>query len=41
VSALIDFLLHSDQHLTEFIATYGRWVYGILFAIVFAKRGSW
>jgi membrane-associated protein len=39
VSTLIDFLLHSDQHLTEFIATYGRWVYGILFAIVFAETG--
>jgi membrane-associated protein len=39
VSTLIDFLLHSDRHLTEFIATYGRWVYGILFAIVFAETG--
>jgi membrane-associated protein len=39
VSTLIDFLLHSDQHLTDFIATYGRWVYGILFAIVFAETG--
>jgi membrane-associated protein len=39
VSTLIDFLLHSDKHLTDFIATYGRWVYGILFAIVFAETG--
>jgi membrane-associated protein len=39
VSTLIDFLLHSDQHLTDFIATYGRWVYGILFTIVFAETG--
>jgi len=39
VSTLIDFLLHSDQHLTDFIVTYGRWVYGILFAIVFAETG--
>jgi membrane-associated protein len=39
VSTLIDFLLHSDQHLTDFIATYGRWVYGILFAIIFAETG--
>ena len=39
MSTLIDFLLHSDQHLTDFIATYGRWVYGILFAIVFAETG--
>jgi membrane-associated protein len=39
VSTLIDFLLHSDQHLTDFIAAYGRWVYGILFAIIFAETG--
>jgi membrane-associated protein len=39
VSTLIDFLLHSDQHLADFITTYGRWVYGILFAIVFAETG--
>jgi membrane-associated protein len=39
VSTLIDFLLHSDKHLTDFIVTYGRWVYGILFAIVFAETG--
>jgi len=39
VSALIDFLLHSDQHLLDFIVTYGRWVYGIIFAIVFAETG--
>jgi membrane-associated protein len=39
VSTLIDFLLHSDQHLTDFIAAYGRWVYGLLFAIVFAETG--
>jgi membrane-associated protein len=39
VSTLINFLLHSDQHLTDFIVTYGRWVYGILFAIIFAETG--
>ena len=39
MSTLIDFLLHSDQHITDFIVTYGRWVYGILFAIVFAETG--
>jgi membrane-associated protein len=39
VSSLIDFLLHSDQHITDFIVNYGRWVYGILFAIVFAETG--
>ena len=35
----IDFLLHSDKKLLELVATYGSWVYGILFAIVFAETG--
>jgi membrane-associated protein len=35
----IDFLLHSDKRLLELVATYGSWVYGILFAIVFAETG--
>jgi len=36
---VIDFLLHFDKHLAEFVATYGVWVYGFLFAIVFAETG--
>jgi membrane-associated protein len=36
---VVDFLLHSDRHLLEFIGRYGSWVYGILFAIVFAETG--
>jgi membrane-associated protein len=36
---VIDFLLHSDRHLLDFVARYGSWVYGILFAIVFAETG--
>ena len=36
---MLDFLLHFDKHLLEFVATYGRWVYGILFAIIFAETG--
>jgi membrane-associated protein len=36
---LIDLLLHSDKKLLELVATYGAWVYGILFAIVFAETG--
>jgi membrane-associated protein len=36
---VIDFILHSDTHLSELIATYGPWVYGVLFAIVFAETG--
>jgi membrane-associated protein len=36
---IVDFLLHSDRHLLEFVGRYGAWVYGILFAIVFAETG--
>jgi membrane-associated protein len=36
---VVDFILHSDKHLLEFVATYGVWVYGLLFAIVFAETG--
>ena len=36
---MIDFILHFDKHLLEFVSIYGTWVYGILFAIVFAETG--
>jgi membrane-associated protein len=36
---VIDFILHFDKHLLEFVRLYGTWVYGILFAIVFAETG--
>jgi membrane-associated protein len=36
---VVDFLLHSDRHLLEFVTAYGPWVYAILFAIVFAETG--
>jgi membrane-associated protein len=36
---LLDLLLHFDRHLAEFVATYGAWVYGLLFLIVFAETG--
>ena len=36
---MIDFLLHFDKHLLEFVRLYGTWVYWILFAIVFAETG--
>jgi membrane-associated protein len=35
----VNFVLHFDKHLLEFIRLYGVWVYGILFAIVFAETG--
>ena len=36
---IIDFILHVDQHLAEFVANYGLWIYGILFLIVFVETG--
>ena len=39
MSHFLDFLLHIDVHLLEFVQQYGRWVYGILFVIVFAETG--
>ena len=36
---LIDIFLHVDEHLAEFVATHGRLVYGLLFAIIFAETG--
>ena len=37
--SLVDFVLHFDKHLLEFIRDYGSWVYAILFTIVFAETG--
>ena len=39
MSELIDLFLNLDVHLAEFVATYGLWVYGLLFAIIFAETG--
>lgn len=36
---LLDFLLHIDKHLSEFIAQYHNWVYLILFLIIFVETG--
>lgn len=35
----IDCILHLDKHLTELVAQYHYWVYGILFLIVFCETG--
>ena len=36
---LIDFILHVDKHLAAFVASYGPWVYALLFIIVFVETG--
>jgi len=35
----VDFVLHFDKHLLEFVRDYGAWVYAILFMIVFTETG--
>jgi membrane-associated protein len=39
MDAIIDLFLHFDKHLAEFVQQYGVWVYGFLFAIIFAETG--
>lgn len=39
VAFLIDFILHVDVHLANFVATYGTWVYLLLFMIIFVETG--
>ena len=36
---LLDFILHFDKHLQDFINAYGLLVYGLLFLIVFMETG--
>ena len=39
VAFLVDFILHVDRHLSEFVLAYGNWVYALLFAIIFVETG--
>lgn len=39
MNSLLDIFLHPDQHLAAVAVTYGPWIYGLLFAIVFAETG--
>jgi len=39
VALLIDFILHVDVHLANFVQQCGAWVYALLFAIVFVETG--
>ena len=36
---LVDFILHVDVHLQNFVQTYGAWVYALLFLVVFTETG--
>ena len=39
MEAVLDLFLHFDAHLAAFVGNYGLWVYGLLFAIIFAETG--
>jgi membrane-associated protein len=39
IAFLIDFILHVDVHLKDFVIAYGSWVYALLFLIVFTETG--
>jgi len=36
---LINFILHIDKHLSDFVAAHGTGVYGLLFLVVFVETG--
>jgi membrane-associated protein len=36
---ILDFILHVDVHLANFVAAYGTWVYALLFLIIFVETG--
>jgi len=38
-ASIIDIFLHLDKHLEVIAATYGIWIYAILFAIIFIETG--
>ena len=35
----LDFILHVDRHLVDFVSAYGNWVYALLFLIIFVETG--
>src|SRR6202012_1677065 len=39
LSWFIDLVLHLDRHLVDLVSQYHFWVYGILFAVIFAETG--
>jgi membrane-associated protein len=39
METLVDLFLHLDRHLAAFVATYGVWIYGLLFLIIFCETG--
>ena len=39
LALLIDFILHVDRYLNDFVLAYGTWIYVLLFVIIFVETG--
>ena len=39
ITSLVDFILNIDKHLGQLISSYGLFVYGILFVVIFIETG--
>ena len=39
MAEFIDIVLHVDRYLFDIVQTYGMWVYGVLFCVIFAETG--
>jgi membrane-associated protein len=39
ITFALDFILHVDRHLSDFVTAYGGWVYALLFLIIFVETG--
>jgi membrane-associated protein len=39
IDSILDVVLHLDRHLDGLTQSYGSWVYGILFLVIFAETG--
>ena len=35
----LDFILHVDRHLADFVTAYGGWVYALLFLVIYVETG--
>ena len=36
---IIDFIIHTDKYLLEWVAQYGVWIYALLFLVIFSETG--
>ncbi len=39
ITFILDFIMHVDKYLAQFVVSYGLWVYALLFAIIFVETG--